>query len=131
MIHSSIKVVYRALSLLLFISCSSDDLTLPENGDIEATEHTAIFEDAEGQACCVIGVEEITPNTQETYEYTSNFDSTEISWLVVSGSMELLEGENDKTIILSFASDFTKGILEGKGQNNSVGCAEQIIISKK
>ncbi len=126
-----LKKWLRGPVLILVFSCTSDDLSSIESEELLVTDHTALFEDIEGSACCVIGAEEVAPGTLETYNFTTNIEAAEISWKVVSGAMELVEGNNGDSVILKFSPDFTEGTLEGMGMNHLVGCGQRLIISKK
>ncbi|WP_435138268.1 hypothetical protein [Formosa sp. A9] len=123
--------------LLLFVltmfttSCANDDDASDDN-DTETTEMVCSLDMSSYSrtACCIYGNEVASPGETQSFVYSSNTDNNVFDWTIVSGSISIISGKNDKTVTVKFEDDFTSGIIKCDASGDLV-CDTVIEITKK
>ena len=114
------------VSISLVSSCSSDDDVVntisEENGDednddeeepvLVCGQDIAVFT---GTTCCIDGDELVSPGETLTYTYSTNRDVTEYEWLIESGAISIVSGQDSRTVTVEIENDFTNGEISALG----------------
>lgn len=79
-------------------------------------------------ACCIDGKNNVSAGATEMYTYGTNIDSPEYTWQVISGDIEIIDGENSAQATFKFGDNFTSGAIEALGMGSIDGCGIQQTI---
>ncbi len=121
------QTVYLLLIALLgfTVSCSTDDNGESIVENIKNVTDCGLSTDPQFIGLCMDGAESAIPNEVITYASKSTLNFSEISWIVESGSIEILnvensitEGANKSIATIKFKSDFSGGSLKVRTFND-------------
>ncbi|WP_310992500.1 hypothetical protein [Aequorivita marina] len=116
-------------SALTFFSCSNDDndkaLEPPLQNNCESGMGKMLYTE-----CCAEGPIQARPGDIISVTYTSNFESSIYSWVVVGGSITLVEGENSPTAKFRIEKGFVSDTIIGYGATSDgvPACSADIVI---
>lgn len=87
-----------------------------------------------GTVCHISGISAVSPGDTLTFDYESNFETLDVEWEILSGSMSIIK-INKEFATFKIEDDFTGGQIWGGGINadfpKSIYCAEPFNITKK
>jgi len=94
----------------------------------EETDCVEFLSTASDSACCLSGKSSVSPGETEVYTYSTNVDSPQYTWEVISGDIEIIQGDNSSQATFKFGDDFTSGVIEAVGMGSEKGCGTQQTI---
>lgn len=133
-----ITSIISTIILVFIFSCSNDSSNQSQENSVDESKYFDQDPDCQqtiaakpaGTCCDTDGRILVEAGNSYTYTYKANFNSDDIEWTVVSGSIILTEGQGTGEATFYFAKDFTKGIISGYGKGDGISCQSTIEISK-
>jgi hypothetical protein len=125
------KKLIKFCSILIILSCSKNeekpfDESIYYDKDADCALVTNPLEYSGGNCCDVDGRILVVPNNSYAYTYKgiySNSPNMVIEWKVISGSINLVKGQNTSEATFKFGQDFTTGKITAIGEVTG-GCCE-------
>ncbi|MEH6765753.1 MAG: hypothetical protein V7655_14710 [Aequorivita antarctica] len=130
-----ISIYFLLLTFLpLANSCSSNDDSDRENKeaiDLICGEAGYTVGPPGPTICCVNGSDVASPGETLTFEYNSNLADPVFNWVVNSGAITIISGQNTSTVNVLFGSDFTTGEIACHSIGMDIRCGADFTINKK
>jgi len=113
---------------------TTEKITLQkECGDKDENTSCEAFIDSQADAqaaCCISGKTFVKAGATEIYTYNASNEPQTFTWQVISGDIEIIEGENSAQVTFKFGDDFTSGVIEASGMGELYGCGVQETVVK-
>lgn len=153
------KISLLCTLVILLFSCSSNneeiDLLVEEeteviSNDEETEENTvptaSLLDDSwdcsesevfnpnfNGTACCIERITELSFDEPIRYWYSTNLENPSFVWEVISGEIEIIQGQENAIVTIRLKEGFDGGEIRGKGTSSptSLNCSTSVIIEKR
>jgi len=130
-----ISIYFLLLAFIPFAnSCSNND-----DSDEQNKEAVELFCGEAGYTlgppgptiCCINGSDVASPGETLTFEYNSNVADPVFNWVVNSGAITIVSGQNTSAVTVLIGSDFTTGEIQCDAMGMDLRCGADFTINKQ
>ncbi|KIX21883.1 hypothetical protein SY27_04150 [Flavobacterium sp. 316] len=124
-----LALLFLGTYIIFACSCDKDEQIFDES--IYYNNDTDCNTVQSGTCCDIDGRILVNQNTSYTYNHNNNYDATSIEWIIISGDITLIEGQNTNLAKFHFGNNFVSGEIKAisNNMNSTQNCVDVISIN--